>query len=43
MGELLLRGQSGDPRWYWGNFALGTTLEQLVEYAHPRHQVERFH
>lgn len=43
IGELPPRGQGGDPRWYWSNFPVGTTLEKMVEYAHRRHPVERFH
>ncbi|WP_322489335.1 IS701 family transposase [Chloroflexus sp.] len=43
IGEVPARGQAGDPRWYWSNFPLETPLARLVEYAHRRHQVERFH
>ena len=43
IGEVPARGQVGDPRWYWSNFAAATPLAKLVEYAHRRHQVERFH
>jgi SRSO17 transposase len=43
LGEVPARGQSGDPRWYWSNFAPETPLAKMVEYAHRRHQVERFH
>jgi SRSO17 transposase len=43
IGEVPVRGQVGDPRWYWSNFPPTTPLATLVEYAHRRHQVERFH
>jgi len=43
IGEVPPRGQAGDPRWYWSNFPPDTPLAKLVEYAHRRHQVERFH
>lgn len=43
IGELPARGQMGDPRWYWRNFPAETPLARMVEYAHRRHQVERFH
>src|SRR5690606_2154730 len=43
IGEVPARGQGGAPRWYWSNFAPETPLAKLVEYAHRRHQIERFH
>jgi SRSO17 transposase len=43
IGELPARGQASDPRWYWSNFPPETPLVTMVEYAHRRHQVERFH
>lgn len=43
IGEVPARGQGGDPRWYWSNCSPETPLAKLVEYAHRRHQVERFH
>jgi SRSO17 transposase len=43
LGEVPARGQTGDPRWYWSNFPPETPLAKLVEYAHRRHQIERFH
>jgi SRSO17 transposase len=43
IGELPARGQAGEGRWYWSNFPPETPLAKLVEYAHRRHQVERFH
>jgi SRSO17 transposase len=30
-------------RYYWSNFGLHTPLVRMVEYAHRRHWVERFH
>jgi SRSO17 transposase len=43
LGEVPARGQGGEPRWYWSNCSPETPLAKLVEYAHRRHQVERFH
>ncbi len=43
IGEAPARGQRGDPRWYWSNFPPTTRLTTMVEYAHRRRQVERFH
>jgi SRSO17 transposase len=36
-------GTDGKRRYYWSNFGAHTHLERLVEYAHRRHWVERFH
>jgi SRSO17 transposase len=36
-------GTDGKRRYYWSNFGAHTPLERLVEYAHRRHWVERFH
>jgi SRSO17 transposase len=33
----------GKRRYYWSNFGPHTSLERMVEYAHRRHWVERFH
>jgi SRSO17 transposase len=33
----------GKRRYYWSNFGPHTPLERMVEYAHRRHWVERFH
>jgi SRSO17 transposase len=33
----------GKRRYYWSNFGRHTPLVQMVEYAHRRHWVERFH
>lgn len=33
----------GKRRYYWSNFGADTPLERMVEYAHRRHWVERFH
>jgi SRSO17 transposase len=33
----------GKRRYYWSNFGPGVALERLMEYAHRRHWVERFH
>jgi SRSO17 transposase len=33
----------GKRRYYWSNFGAGVALERMVEYAHRRHWVERYH
>jgi SRSO17 transposase len=33
----------GERRYYWSNFGPDATLGRLVEYAHRRHWVERYH
>ena len=33
----------GKRRYYWSNFGPEVTLERMVEYAHRRHWVERYH
>jgi SRSO17 transposase len=33
----------GKRRYYWSNFGPGVALERMVEYAHRRHWVERYH
>jgi SRSO17 transposase len=36
-------GSDGKRRYYWSNFGPGVALGRLVEYAHRRHWVERYH
>jgi len=36
-------GSDGKRRYCWSNFGPHTSLERMVEYAHRRHWVERFH
>jgi SRSO17 transposase len=36
-------GRDGKRRYYWSNFGWHMPLERMVEYAHRRHWVERFH
>ena len=44
IGWLIGEDQSdGKRRYYWSNFGPHTPLERMVEYAHRRHWVERFH
>jgi SRSO17 transposase len=43
IGERRLGGTSGDRAYYWSNFPRTARLEVLVEYAHRRHHIERFH
>jgi SRSO17 transposase len=44
IGWLIGEDQSdGKRRYYWSNFGPHTPLLRLVEYAHRRHWVERFH
>jgi SRSO17 transposase len=40
IGEQL---SDGKRKYYWSNLGPDATLERLVEYAHRRHWVERFH
>lgn len=37
------RGQTGDVKYFWSNFAVETPLAVMVEYAHRRMWVEQFH
>ena len=44
IGWLIGEDQSdGKRRYYWSNFGRHTPLVRMVEYAHRRHWVERFH
>jgi SRSO17 transposase len=44
IGERPARGQQQDKwKYHWSNFSAAATLEELVEYAHRRAQVEQFH
>lgn len=44
IGWLIGEDQSdGKRRYYWSNFGPHTPLVRMVEYAHRRHWVERFH
>jgi SRSO17 transposase len=40
IGEQMADGKR---KYYWSNWGPDATLERLVEYAHRRHWVERFH
>jgi SRSO17 transposase len=40
IGEL---ASDGKRRYYWSNFGPAVAMERLMEYAHRRHWVERFH
>ncbi len=40
IGEQMADGKR---KYYWSNLGADATLERLVEYAHRRHWVERFH
>ena len=43
-GWLIGGGASdGKRRYYWSNFGPEVALERMVEYAHRRHWVERYH
>jgi hypothetical protein len=33
----------GKRRYYWSNFGPAVTLQRMIEYAHRRHWVERYH
>lgn len=43
IGERGLSGRTEDRGYYWSNFPASTNLQRLVEYAHRRHHIERFH
>jgi hypothetical protein len=43
IGERPLARTSGARAYYWSNFPSTAPLERLVEYAHRRHHIERFH
>jgi SRSO17 transposase len=43
IGQRAGRGQSGERKYFWSNFAPSARLEQMVEYAHRRHWVEQYH
>jgi SRSO17 transposase len=43
IGQRPGRGQTGDRKYYWSNFAAHTPLAVMVEYAHRRSWVEQYH
>jgi SRSO17 transposase len=43
IGERPGRGQAGKAKYHWSNFGPDASLAQMVEYAHRRHGVERYH
>jgi SRSO17 transposase len=43
IGERSGRGQDGKPKYHWSNFGPEEPLARMVEYAHRRHWVERYH
>jgi SRSO17 transposase len=43
IGEREAPGQDRRRKYYWSNFGPRMPLAVMVEYAHRRHQVERFH
>jgi SRSO17 transposase len=43
IGERPGRGQDGKPKYHWSNFGPEEPLATMVEYAHRRHWVERYH
>lgn len=43
IGEREATGQERRRKYHWSNFGPRTPLAQMVEYAHRRHWVERFH
>ena len=43
LGERPARGQHGERKYYWSNLPITTPLEKLVDYAHRRPAIERFH
>jgi len=43
LGQRPGRGQTGDWKYFWGDFPADTPLAIRVEYAHRRHWVEQYH
>jgi SRSO17 transposase len=43
VGEREARGQAARRKFYWSNLGPRAALGELVEYAHRRHWVERYH
>jgi SRSO17 transposase len=43
IGERPGRGQTGKAKYHWSNFGPEVLLATMVEYAHRRHGVERYH
>lgn len=43
IGERPARGQEGKWKYHWSNSGAGAPLEEMVEYAHRRYGVEKFH
>lgn len=43
IGERPARGEKGKWKYHWSNCSAGTSLEEMVEYAHRRYGVEQFH
>jgi SRSO17 transposase len=43
VGERETCGQGARRKFYWSNFGARAALAELVEYAHRRHWVERYH
>jgi SRSO17 transposase len=43
IGERPQGESTGDRAYYWSDFPSTTPLDVLVEYAHRRHPIERYH
>ena len=43
LGERAARGQPEERKFYWSNLPASASLEELVDYAHRRHAIEKFH
>ncbi len=43
IGERPGRGRAGKEKYHWSNFGPDATPATMVEYAHRRHWVERYH
>jgi len=43
IGQRPRRGETGDWKYLWSNFARHTPLPKMVEYFHRRHWVEQYH
>jgi SRSO17 transposase len=43
LGERAARGQPEERKFYWSNLPASASLETLMDYAHRRHAIEKFH
>jgi len=43
IGQRPARGQSGDAKYFWGDFPAHASLKRMIEYTHRRHWIEQYH